>query len=279
MGKRLLQVHTLFVFLFLYAPIVIVVIYSFNGGRQVLNWDGFSTKWFGAALADESITEPFRNSLVIAFGAAIISCVLGTALALAVSKMPQKLRVPIDAVVYMALVTPEIVFGIAALMFFVQASNQLVSIGLIDQPMRGLWKIMAAHVVFNTSVVALIVRARFVGMGQAHEEASYDLGAGPVKTFIQVTLPRLAPAILAGGLLAFTFSFDDFITSFFVAGAGATTLPIRIFSSVRFGTSPVINATAVMILGLTIVAIVAAYLVLRRTEQARREATAVVPGV
>jgi spermidine/putrescine transport system permease protein len=277
-GKRLLQVHTLFVFLFLYAPIVVVIIYSFNGGRQVLNWDGFSTKWFGAALADESITEPFRNSLVIAFGAAIISCVLGTALALAVSKMPQKLRVPIDAVVYMALVTPEIVFGIAALMFFVQASNQLVSIGLIDQPMRGLWKIMAAHVVFNTSVVALIVRARFVGMGQAHEEASYDLGAGPVKTFIQVTLPRLAPAILAGGLLAFTFSFDDFITSFFVADAGITTLPLRIFSSLRFGISPLINATAVMILGLTLVAIVLAYLVLRRSAAGKREA-AVLPGV
>jgi spermidine/putrescine transport system permease protein len=277
-GKRFLQVHTLLVFLFLYAPIVIVVIYSFNGGRQVLNWEGFSTKWFGRALADETITEPFRNSLVIALGAAVISCVLGTALAMAVSKMPQKLRVPIDAVVYMTLVTPEIVFGIAALMFFVQASNQLVSIGLIDEPMRGLWKIMAAHVVFNASVVALIVRARFVGMGQTHEEASYDLGAGPVKTFVQVTLPRLAPAILAGGLLAFTFSFDDFITSFFVADAGITTLPLRIFSSLRFGISPLINATAVMILGLTLVAIILAYLVLRRTAAGRRE-TAVMPGV
>jgi ABC-type spermidine/putrescine transport system permease subunit II len=277
-GKRLLQVHTLFVFLFLYAPIVIVVIYSFNGGRQVLNWQGFSTKWFGEALADPTITEPFRNSLVIALGAAIISCVLGTALALAVSKMPQWMRVPIDSVVYMTLVTPEIVFGIAALMFFVQASNQLVSIGIIDEPLRGLWKIMVAHVVFNASVVALIVRARFVGMGQTHEEASYDLGAGPVKTFIQVTLPRLAPAILAGGLLAFTFSFDDFITSFFVADAGITTLPLRIFSSLRFGVSPLINATAVMILGLTLVAIVLAYLVLRRSAAGRRE-TAVMPGV
>jgi spermidine/putrescine transport system permease protein len=268
----------MFVFLFLYAPIVIVVIYSFNGGRQVLNWQGFSTKWFGEALADDSITEPFRNSLVIAFGAAVISCFLGTALALAVSKMPQWLRVPIDSVVYMTLVTPEIVFGIAALIFFVQASNQLVSIGLIDEPMRGLWKIMVAHVVFNASVVALIVRARFVGMGQTHEEASYDLGAGPVKTFIQVTLPRLAPAILAGGLLAFTFSFDDFITSFFVADAGITTLPLRIFSSLRFGISPLINATAVMILGLTLVAIILAYLVLRRTAATRRQA-AVIPGV
>jgi spermidine/putrescine transport system permease protein len=277
-GKRLLQAHALVVYLFLYAPIVIVVIYSFNGGRQVLNWQGFSTKWFGEALADPTITEPFRNSLVIAFGAAIVSCVLGTALAIAISRMPQWMRVPIDSVVYMTLVTPEIVFGIAALMFFVQASNQLVTIGLIDEPLRGLWKILVAHVVFNASVVALIVRARFVGMGQTHEEASFDLGAGPVKTFVQVTLPRLAPAILAGGLLAFTFSFDDFITSFFVADAGTTTLPLRIFSSLRFGISPLINATAVMILGLTLIAIVVAYLVLRRTEAIRRQA-AVVPGV
>jgi spermidine/putrescine transport system permease protein len=276
-GKRLLQAHAILVYVFLYAPIAIVVIYAFNGGRQVLNWDGFSTKWFGEALRDPSITEPFRNSLVIAFAAAILACVLGTALALAVSRMRRGVRVPIDAVVYMTLVTPEIVFGIAALMFFVQASNELVGLGLIDEPLRGMWKIVVAHVVFNASVVALIVRARFVGMGQSLEEASYDLGAGPVRTFVQVTLPRLAPAILAGGLLAFTFSFDDFITSFFVADAGTTTLPLRIFSSLRFGISPLINATAVMILGLTLASIVLAYLVLRRTET-RRQA-AVLPGV
>ena len=277
MGKRLLQAHAALVYVFLYAPIVIVIIFAFNGGRQVLNWDGFSTKWFGEALRDPSITEPFRNSLVIAAGNAVLACLLGTALALAVSKMRPRARIPIDAIVYMTLVTPEIVFGIAALMFFVQASNQLVTLGLLDEPLRGLWKILLAHVVFNASVVALVVRARFVGMGQTLEEASYDLGAGPIKTFIQVTLPRLAPAILAGGLLAFTFSFDDFITSFFVADAGTTTLPLRIFSSLRFGISPLINATAVMILVLTLAAIVLAYLVLRRTEQGRREA--VLPGV
>lgn len=278
MGKRLLRAHTAVVYLFLYAPIAIVVVFAFNGGRQVLVWDGFSTKWFGEALADPTITEPFRNSLVIAFGNALLACVLGTALALALGRMRPWIRTPIDALVYMTLVTPEIVFGIAALMFFVQASNALVDIGLLGEPLRGLWKILVAHVVFNASVVALVVRARFVGMGQTLEEASYDLGAGPVKTFVQVTLPRLAPAIVAGGLLAFTFSFDDFITSFFVADAGTTTLPLRIFSSLRFGISPIINATAVMILALTLVAIVIAYLVLRRTEAVRRQA-AVVPGV
>jgi spermidine/putrescine transport system permease protein len=266
-ARRLLGAWAVLVYVFLYAPIAIVVLYAFNGGSEALTWEGFSTKWFGEALRDPTITEPFQNSLVIAAGNAVIACILGTALALAVSRMRAAVRVPIDALVYMTLVTPEIVFGISALIFFVEIGLPL-----------GLKTILISHVVFNASVVALIVRARFVGMGQEFEEASYDLGAGPLSTFRQVTLPRLAPAIFAGGLLAFTFSFDDFITSFFVAGAGTTTLPIRIFSSVRFGTSPIINATAAMILGLTIVAIVLAYLVLRRSEQARREAV-VVPGV
>jgi spermidine/putrescine transport system permease protein len=266
-GRRLLGGWAVLVYVFLYAPIVVVVVFAFNGGRQVLNWEGFSTKWFGEALRDPTITEPFRNSLIVAAGNAVLACVLGTLLALALPRLPRLVRTPLDALVYMTLVTPEIVFGISALIFFVQIGIPL-----------GLKTILVAHVVFNASVVALIVRARFVGMGQSLEEASYDLGAGPLSTFRQVTLPRLAPAILAGGLLAFTFSFDDFITSFFVSGAGTTTLPLRIFSSLRFGVSPIINATAVMILGLTVVAIVLAYLVLRRSEQARREAV-IVPGV
>jgi spermidine/putrescine transport system permease protein len=272
-GRRALLGWTGLVYLFLYAPIVIVVVFAFNGGRQVLNWEGFSTKWFGEALRDPTITEPFRNSLIIALGNAVVACILGTALALALPKMRRSLRLPIDALVYMTLVTPEIVFGISALIFFVQLGNWL-GLGSI----LGLKTILIAHVVFNASVVALIVRARFVGMGQTMEEASYDLGAGPIATFRQVTLPRLAPAILAGGLLAFTFSFDDFITSFFVSGAGTTTLPLRFFSSLRFGVSPVVNATAVMILALTLISIVLAYLVLRRSEQARRGATT-VPGL
>ncbi len=267
MGRRLVVGWSALVYVFLYAPIVVVVVYAFNGGRQVLNWEGFSTKWFGEALADPTITEPLKNSLLIGVGNAIVACVLGTALALGLSRMRRRVRAPIDALVYMTLVTPEIVFGISALIFFVQAGIPL-----------GLTTILIAHVVFNASVVALIVRARVVGMGGEFEEASYDLGAGPLSTFRQVTLPRLAPAILAGGLLAFTFSFDDFITSFFVSGAGTTTLPLRIFSSLRFGISPIVNATAVMMLVLTLAAIIIAYLVLRRTAQGRR-GVAGVPGV
>ena len=194
---------------------------------------------------------------------------LGTALALALPRMRPWARTPIDGLVYMTLVTPEIVFGISALIFFVQIGVPL-----------GLKTILIAHVVFNASVVALIVRARGghgggarAGLLRPRRRAARHVPPGHPAA--------LAPAILAGGLLAFTFSFDDFITSFFVSGAGATTLPLRIFSSLRFGVSPLINATAVMILALTLVSIVIAYLVLRRTAaQGRREAAAArIPGV
>jgi ABC-type spermidine/putrescine transport system permease subunit II len=265
-GRRLLSAHVLLVYAFLYAPIAIVVVYAFNGGRQTLVWDGLSTRWFGEALRDETIRDALRNSVVIAAGNAVLACVLGTMLALALSRMRPAVRAPFDALVTMTLVTPEIVFGIAALVFFVEVGIDL-----------GLETVLIAHVVFNASVVALVVRGRFVGMGQTLEEASYDLGAGPIGTFRQVTLPRLAPAILAGGLLAFTFSFDDFYTSFFVSGAGTTTLPLYIFSSLRFGVSPVVNATAVLVLGLTLVAILVAYFVLRRSGEGRAETG--VPGL
>jgi ABC-type spermidine/putrescine transport system permease subunit II len=274
MGKRLLSAHAILVYLFLYAPIAVVIVFAFNSGRQVLFWEGFSTKWFGEALHDPTITDPLKTSLYIALSNAVIACVLGTLLALALPRMRAWVRVPIDALAYMTLVTPEIVFGISALIFFVQVGAWVG----YETPL-GFGTVLISHVVFNTSVVALIVRARFIGMGSDLEEASYDLGAGALATFRQVTLPRLAPAILAGGLLAFTFSFDDFVTSFFVAGAGTTTLPLRIFSSLRFGVSPAINAAAAMMLGLTLIAIVIAYLVLRRTEQGRRRGTPTVPGV
>ena len=231
MGRRLVAGWSSLVYVFLYAPIVVVIVYAFNGGRQVLNWEGFSTKWFGEALADPTITEPLKNSLMIGVANAAVACVLGTALALALPRMRPWVRTPIDGLVYMTLVTPEIVFGISALIFFVQAGIPL-----------GLTTILIAHVVFNASVVALIVRARVVGMGEEFEEASYDLGAGPISTFRQVTLP------------------------------------LRIFSSLRFGISPIVNATAVMMLVLTLAAIIIAYLVLRRTAHGRREATA-LPGV
>jgi ABC-type spermidine/putrescine transport system permease subunit II len=269
-GRRLLGAHALLVYAFLYAPIAVVVVYAFNDGRQTLNWEGFSTRWFGAALRDDAVTGAIRNSLVVALGTAVVACVLGTLLALSLPRLWRGLRIPLEALVTMTLVTPEIVFGVASLVFFTEVGVTL-----------GLRTILVAHVVFNASVVALVVRARFVGMGHELEEASLDLGAGPIATFRQVTLPRLAPAILAGGLLSFTFSFDDFYTSFFVSGAGTTTLPLYIFSSLRFGISPVVNVVAVFVLALTAAAILVASLVLRRSGGTARgdRPGGVFPGV
>ena len=271
-GRRILGGYALLTYVFLYAPIAVVVVLAFNGGRDVLYWQGFSTRWFGVALRTPEITDALKLSLLIALGNAVLACVLGTMLALSLPRMRPWVRVPVDALAYMTLVTPEIVFAISALIFFVQAGTRAG----VDYPL-GWQTILIAHVVFNTSVVALVVRARFVSMGQSLEEASFDLGAGPVSTFRQVTLPRLAPAILAGGLLAFTFSFDDFVTSFFVTGVGSETLPIYIWGQLRFGVTPAINATAAMMLAVTLLAIVVAYLVLRRSGEDRDAGP--LPGV
>ena len=245
-GRRLLGGYAILAYAFLYAPIAVVVVFAFNSNREVLYWNGFSTKWFEVALRTPEITHALKLSIYIALGNALVACVLGTMLALALPRMRVWVRTPIDALAYMTLVTPEIVFAIAALVFFVQAGNR---VGL-ETPL-GWHTILIAHVVFNTSVVALVVRARFVSMGQTLEEASYDLGAGPLSTFRQVTLPRLAPAILAGGLLAFTFSFDDFITSFFVTGTDSETLPIYIWGQLRFGVNASIIAAVALIAGVT----------------------------
>jgi len=271
-GRRLLGGYAILAYVFLYAPIAVVVVFAFNGGRDVLYWQGFSTKWFRVALETPEITSALKFSILIALGNAVVACVLGTMLALALPRMRSWIRTPIDALAYMTLVTPEIVFAIAALVFFVQAGKKVG----IDNPL-GWHTILIAHVVFNASVVALVVRARFVSMGQSLEEASFDLGAGPLATFRQVTIPRLAPAILAGGLLAFTFSFDDFITSFFVTGTNSETLPIYIWGQLRFGVTPAINATAAMMLGVTLIGIVVAYAVLRRSGDDRERAG--LPGV
>lgn len=271
-GRRLLGGYAVLTYVFLYAPIFVVVGFAFNGGRDVLFWQGFSIRWFEVALRTPEITEALRRSVLIGLGNAVVACILGTMLALALPRMRPWVRTPVDALAYMTLVTPEIVFAIAALVFFVQAGSLLG----VDNPL-GWQTILIAHVVFNASVVALVVRARFVSMGQTLEEASFDLGAGPLATFRQVTLPRLAPAILAGGLLAFTFSFDDFVTSFFVTGPTSETLPIYIWGQLRFGVTPAINATAAMMLGVTLLVITVAYLILRRAGS-ERGTTATLPG-
>jgi spermidine/putrescine transport system permease protein/putrescine transport system permease protein len=250
--RGLLGGYSALVYVLLFAPILVVVIYAFNSGRYVALWDGFSTKWFSQALDDEAITMAIGRSFRIAIATAIVSTILGTAAALAISRARAIVRAPIEVVVLLTLVVPEVVIGIATLIFFVNSGFEL-----------GLVTMFLAHCVFNMSLVVLIVRARFISMGDSLEEASRDLGAGPIATFRQVTLPRIAPAVIAGALLAFTFSFDDVVISNFTSGAGNETWPLRILSALRFGLSPELNAAATMMIAVTFVGLALAALALR----------------
>ncbi len=249
----LLGGYSALVYAFLFLPILVVVVFAFNSGSNVADFAGFSTKPFSRALDDESITDAIVRSLQIAVASAIIATVFGTAAALALSRVSRRVRNPFDVLVFLTLVVPELVIAVSVLIFFVNVGFQL-----------GLVTMFLGHTIFNASLVLLVVRARFVSMGSSLEEASRDLGASALATFRQVTLPRLAPAIVAGAMLSFTFSFDDVVISNFTAGAGNDTWPLRILAGIRFGLSPDLNAAATMMLGVTLLGLGGAALILRR---------------
>jgi spermidine/putrescine transport system permease protein len=282
------------VYAFLYLPILVMVIFAFNKpsaaalatyhGSNVCNipptqignitvWNGFTPCWFGAGLHDPTYIPAIVVSLQIAALAAVISTLLGLGAALALARMKPWLRAPFDVFVYLALVVPEIVIAVASLIFFVQARNYFHAF-----PALGKGTILLAQVVFNTAVTMLIIRARFVGMGDSLEEAAYDLGSGPLATFRQVTLPRLMPAIIAAALLSFTFSFDDYITPAFVNGT-TNTWPIVLFSAVRFGLTPAVNALATIMLSVTVLAVIITAVILRRSRVQATAAQEQAPGL
>ena len=254
-----LHVQTALLYIFLYTPIAVVVLFSFNNSRRVSVWNGFTTQWYQAAWNSPDVTGALQISLTVALLNVAISVTLGTLASLGMRSAPRGLRVGFEGLVYMTIITPEIVIAIASLLYFVNLGIDL-----------GIQTMVVTHAVYNTSIVALIVSARLAGMDRTLEEASADLGATPLDTFWRVTLPQLYPAVLAGALLAFTFSFDDFLLSFFLSGVGSTTLPLNLFSRLRFGVSPIINAVAASMLSLTLTAIVMAQLVLRRGAGGRR---------
>lgn len=235
--KRLLSGWGVLVLLFLYLPIAVVIVYAFNSSKDVSTWKGFSLHWFSAAFQSDRYVSALELSLKIAALNALFATLLGTAAALALGRSRSKWKVPFSALVFLTLVVPEIVIAVASRVFFVQAHD---NVGLF--PSLGWKTILLAHVVWSSAVVVLIVRARFTGMGSQLEEASFDLGAGPLSTFRQVTLPRLMPAIVAGGLLAFTMSFDDYVLSVFTASGDSETWPMAVFNDVRFGVTPAVNA-------------------------------------
>ena len=242
------------VYAVLYLPIAVVVLYAFNDSRQVAVWNGFGTRWWGIAWADTAIVDALVLSVWTAAANAVLATVLGTAAALGLRNAGPRIRVGVDALLFSALVVPEIVIAIASLLFFSTTVPSLL----------GPTAIVLTHAVFNTSVVALICRARLANTDRVAEEAAMDLGAARWETFRRVTLPLLLPAIAAGFLLAFTFSFDDVVLSTFVSTAGSSTLPLAIFSELRFGLSPKANVIATSMLGVTLVAVITAQLLLRR---------------
>jgi spermidine/putrescine transport system permease protein len=279
---RVFRSHAALIYLFLYVPIGLVVMFSFNAGERTGELRGLSTRWYAYAVADRFAMAALRNSLVVATWTAILATSFGTIAALALQRTPRRVRAVFDAITYVAIIIPGIVIGIATLIFFVNLFGWLnpwldyvwTSAGLGASPPTigtGLHTVVAAHVLFTMAIVMVLVRARLAGMDRALTEASFDLFAPPLRTFIQVTLPQLWPAIITGALLAFTFSFDDYVIASFVAGPGQPTLPMYVFASIRRGITPEINAIASMILGLTVTALVIAGLVYRR--QARQGRT------
>ncbi len=276
-GERLTRVYTVLVYGFLFLPILIVVIYSFNAGRHVTELTGFSTQWYESAWSDRFLMRALGNSLRIATITAVLATLMGTASALAMDRLRPRARAYLELLTYMAIIVPGIVIGIATLIFLVVAFDWLnpwlafLSAGRAPQLGLGAGSIVAAHTLFTMAIVNVLVRTRMRGMDRTLIEASEDLFATPWRTFVYVTLPQLLPAIVAGALLAFTFSFDDFIIAFFTSGQDQT-VPIYLFASIRRGVNPQVNAIATVLLTVTILAMVVAGLVYRRGQ--RRAATA-----
>ena len=269
-----MRIYSIAVYLFLYVPIGIIVLFSFNAGRHASELRGLSTQWYDKTLSNPFVGDAFFTSLGIAFTVAILSSLMGTAAALALQRLKGPIRILLDGLIYISVMIPGIVIGIATLVALVTVFD------FINPLLAALWpegvkppklqmgyiSVIAAHTLFTMSLVIIIVRARIAGMDRALIEASMDLYATPWRTFCQVTLPQIYPAILAGFLLSFTFSFDDFIISFFVAGAN-TTLPVYIFASIRRGITPEVNAIGTMVLAGSLILLMTAQYLLRERKK------------
>jgi len=244
-----------FGFAFLYLPILLLVIYSFNDSRLVTVWGGFSTRWYGELFRNEPLMTAAWVTIRIAFVSALIATVLGTLAAISLTRHGRfRGRALFTGMIYAPMVMPEVITGLSLLLLFVA-----IDLG------RGFWTIAIAHATFSMCFVTVVVQSRLIGFDRSLEEAALDLGAPPWKVFATVTLPLIAPAIIAGFLLAFTLSMDDLVIASFTSGPGATTLPMRIYSSVRLGVTPEINAASTILIGLVTVAVIIAALVTKRS--------------
>jgi spermidine/putrescine transport system permease protein len=254
----LLSLYAVLVYAFLFAPIVVLIIFSFNDSRRTFVWRGFTTEWYAKLVTNDDLLGALAVTLQVAAVAVVIATVLGTLLGLGLARLRFRGRGSTETLLLLPMVTPEIVMGLSLLLFFV---------ALFDS--RGSFaQLSIAHITFCVSFVAVTVRSRAVDLDPQLEEAARDLGASALGAFRHVTLPLITPGIVAGALLALSLSIDDYVVTAFNAGIGNTTLPLYIYSAIKFGVSPEINAISTIIVAITAVAILAAWRV-----GARREAT------
>ncbi len=261
------------VYFFLYGPIALIVLFSFNAGRHAASFTCCSTMWYGRTFENTFITEALGNSLMIAGTTAVLATIMGTMAAIALQRVKGVIRLIFDAMTYTAIVVPGIVIGIATLIAMVTAFD------FINPLIAGFWEgaarndiprlelgygtVIAAHTSFTMALVIVIVRARIQGMDRTQIESSMDLYAAPWPTFRQVTFPQIFPAVMSGFLLSFTFSFDDFVIAFFVAGS-KTTLPIYVFSSIRRGITPETNVIAAVVMAVSLTLLITAQILMRK---------------
>jgi putrescine transport system permease protein len=253
---------------FLYIPIVILIVYSFNESRLVTVWGGFSTKWYGELFRNAQLMGAARVSLIVALFASTLAAALGTMAGVALARISRFFgRTAFSGMVLAPLVMPEVITGLSLLLTFIAVS--------VD---RGMLTVTLAHATFSMCYVAVVVQSRLAGFDGSVEEAAMDLGARPGTVFFRVTLPLIAPAIVAGWLLSFTLSLDDLVIASFMAGPGSTTLPMRVFSSVRLGVTPEINALATILVGIVAVAALIWSLIMKQSalqsQRDRRQAAA-----
>jgi spermidine/putrescine transport system permease protein len=225
------------IFLFLYAPILTLIVFSFNASQQTAVWGGFTLSWYGKLFQNRDLWDACLTSIIVAGSSTIVAAIIGTMAALAIERYRFLLSLIFARVVYLPIIVPDIVMAIALLMFYNRVRLPL-----------GIVSIIIAHVAFNISYVTIVVRARLRGFDQSLEESALDLGANRWRTFWQITLPLIAPGVIGGALLAFTLSIDDFVITFFTAGVGYTTLPVRVYSMLKFGITPEINAISTLLL-------------------------------
>ena len=249
-----LSLNAWLMYLFMYAPIVILILFSFNASRYASSWEGFSLRWYQVLFNDRAIGLALRNSLLVALLATAISTVIGTMAALALERYDFWGKLSFDALLYLPIIIPEIAMAVMLLLFFILTRVQL-----------GLGTVIIAHVAFCVSYVAVVVCARVAGLDRTLEEAAQDLYANEWQTFRRVTLPLIMPGIVGGALLAFTLSLDDFVITFFTTGPGTTTLPIQVYGMIKTGVTPEINALSALMLVVSVVLVVASLVLQRRT--------------